>query len=231
MYLGNLLHLIWDGLLLGFPFLFGVVVFRFMTLEFVSCGACHIDDGTEEYHPLCLHPRIPSPHIIALLFDHSHVTDCSVDQTTQTTVNGPKQQTTNIRKFSRLCLTQNFFRMLLKLSTASSRSRDCLKGLFWFIRPFLISAAHLKSTVPHCPIHLFHIIIMPSNNLASLLSLASASSRIRESQHPQITYASRSGSRTLGFTEPAHKQFWEFADRQPRLQNTFANAINSIPPP
>lgn len=93
----------------GFSFPFRSCGFRFMTLEFVSCGACHIDDGTEEYHPLCLHPRIPSPHIIALLFDHSHVTDCSVDQTTQTTVNGPKQQTTNIRKFSRLCLTQNFF--------------------------------------------------------------------------------------------------------------------------
>lgn len=92
MYFGNLLHLIWDGLLLGFPFLFGVVAFRLMTLEFVSCGACHIDDGTEEHHPLCLlHPRTPSPHIIALLFDHSHVTHCSVDLTTQTTVN----QTTN----------------------------------------------------------------------------------------------------------------------------------------
>lgn len=130
-YLGNLPHLIWDGLLMCSPFLFGIVAFQLMILEFVSCGACHIDDGTEENPPLCLHPRIPPPQIIALLlFDHSHVTACSVDQTTQTTVNGPKQQTTNIRKFSRLCLTQNFFRMLLKLSTASSRSRDCLKGLF-----------------------------------------------------------------------------------------------------
>ncbi|OWZ60674.1 hypothetical protein AYX15_07032, partial [Cryptococcus neoformans] len=39
---------------------------------------------------------------------------------------------------------------------------------------------------------------MPSNNLASLLSLASASSRIRESQHPQITTASDSGSKDFG---------------------------------
>lgn len=42
---------------------------------------------------------------------------------------------------------------------------------------------------------------MPSNNLTSLLSLASASSRIRESQRSQITTASGLGSRTSGFAE------------------------------
>ncbi|OXG79914.1 hypothetical protein C349_04280 [Cryptococcus neoformans var. grubii Br795] len=42
---------------------------------------------------------------------------------------------------------------------------------------------------------------MPSNNLTSLLSLVSASSRIRESQHSQITTASGLGSRTSGFVE------------------------------
>lgn len=119
-YLGNLPHLIWDGLLMCPPFLFGIVAFRLMILEFVSCGACHIDDGTEENPPLCLHPRTPPPQIIALLlFDHSHVTACSVDQTTQTTVDGPNnkqhdgkvletlfESTKNVRKFSRVCLNQ-----------------------------------------------------------------------------------------------------------------------------
>lgn len=117
-YLGNLPHLIWDGLLICSPFLFGIVAFRLMILEFVSCGACHIEDGTEENPPLCLHPRTPPPQIIALLFDHSHVT--AFDQTTQTTVNGPNnkqhdgkvletlfESTKNIRKFSRVCLNQH----------------------------------------------------------------------------------------------------------------------------
>lgn len=65
-YLGKLPHLIWDGLLLGSPFLFGIVAFRLMILEFVSCGACHIDDsadGTEKKpSSRCLHPRTASAH-------------------------------------------------------------------------------------------------------------------------------------------------------------------------